>query len=154
MQFDFQQIVEAYTPSLYWLAYSYCLNRADAEDVVQEVFMKYLQHQPQCAGPGQLRAWLMTATANKCKDLLNSGWRRKTLPLEDVHAHLDHLDEVLEVQAAMEKLPPGLRGAVHLYYFEGLPVKQIAQILHLSETAVHSRLHQARKQLKTLLGGD
>lgn len=154
MQTEFQKIVEEYTPSLYWLAYSYCLNRSDAEDVVQEVFMKYLQHPPQCAGPGQLRAWLTTATANKCKDLLSSGWRQKTLPLEDVHAHLDHLDEVLEVQEAMTRLPPKLRGVVHLYYFEGMPAKRIAEALHLSETAVHSRLHRARKQLKSLLGGD
>ena len=154
MQIDFQQVVEAYTSTLYRLAYSYCLNRADAEDVVQEVFMKYLQHPPQCAGPRQLRAWLMTATTNKCKDLLNSGWRRKTLPLEDVHAQLDHLDEVLEVQAAMAKLPPKLRGVVHLYYFEGWSVKQIAGFMHLTETAVHSRLHKARKQLAALLGGD
>ena len=154
MQLEFQQIVEAYTPDLYWLAYSYCMNRSDAEDVVQEVFLKYLQHRPQCAGRRQLRAWLMTATANKCKDLLNSGWRRKTLPLEDVHAHLDHLDEVLEVQEALSRLPPELRGVVHLYYFEGLPAKQIAEALHLSESAVHSRLQRARKQLKGLLGGD
>ena len=154
MQLEFQRIVEDYTPDLYWLAYSYCMNRSDAEDVVQEVFLKYLQHRPQCAGRRQLRAWLMTATANKCKDLLNSGWRRKTLPLEDVHAHLDHLDEVLEVQEALSKLPPELRGVVHLYYFEGLPAKRIAEALHLSEAAVHSRLHRARKQLETLLGGD
>ena len=154
MQFEFQRIVEAYTPTLYWLAYSYCMNRSDAEDVVQEVFLKDLQHMPRCDGEKQLRAWLMTATSNKCKDLLNSGWRRKTLPLEDVHAHLDHLDEVLEVQDAMAKLPAHLRRVVHLYYFEAMPVKQIAETLHLSETAVHSRLHKARKQLKTLLGGD
>ena len=154
MQLEFQRIVEEFTPDLYWLAYSYCMNRSDAEDVVQEVLLKYLQHRPQCAGRRQLRAWLMTATANKCKDLLNSGWRQKTLPLEDVHAHLDHLDEVLEVQDALSRLPPELRGVVHLYYFEGLPAKQIAEALHLSEAAVHSRLHRARKQLEKLLGGD
>ena len=154
MQLEFQRIVEEFTPDLYWLAYSYCMNRSDAEDVVQEVLLKYLQHRPQCAGRRQLRAWLMTATANKCKDLLNSGWRRKMLPLEDVHAHLDHLDEVLEVQEALSRLPPELRGVVHLYYFEGLPAKQIAEALHLTESAVHSRLHKARKQLEKLLGGD
>jgi RNA polymerase sigma-70 factor (ECF subfamily) len=67
---------------------------------------------------------------------------------------LDHLDEVLEIQEALSKLPPELRGVVHLYYFEGLPAKQIAEALHLSEAAVHSRLHRARKQLETFLGGD
>ena len=154
MQKDFQQAVEAFSPSLYRLAYSYCLNRADAEDMVQEAFLACLQHEPQCEGPEQLRAWLMTATANKCKNLLSSGWRRRTLPLEDVHASPDHSDEVLEVREALAKLPPELRGVVHLYYFEGQSVKQIAEAMLLSETAVHSRLHRARKQLGKLLGGD
>ncbi len=154
MQVDFQQMVEACSPLLYRLAYSYCLNRADAEDVVQEVFLTYLQRQPECDGPEKLRAWLMTATANKCKNLLQSGWRRKTLPLEDVHASPDHRDEVLEVRSALAKLPPNLRGVVHLFYFEGMPARQIAEMLGLSETAVRSRLFQARKQLKSILGGD
>ncbi len=154
METEFQQVVEAYTPLLYRLAYSYCLNRSDAEDVVQEVFLNYLQHEPRCDGPEQLRAWLTTATANKCKNLLSSGWRRKTQPLEDVHASPDHRDEVLEVRSAMEELPPKLRGVVHLFYFEGMPTRQIAEALHLTETAVRSRLYQARKQLKQILGGD
>ena len=141
-------------PSLYRLAYSYLLNRSDAEDVVQEVFCALLQHPPRCDGPGQLRAWLMTATANKCKNLLNSGWRRRTLPLEDVHACPDRRDEVLEVRSAMVALPPELRGVVHLFYFEGMPTREIAALLGLSDSAVRSRLHRARKQMKEILGGE
>ena len=154
MQIDFREMVEEYTPSLYRLAYSYCLNRFDAEDVVQEVFLRYLQHKPQCAGPDQLRAWLMTTAANRCKDLLNSGWRQKNLPLEDVHASVDHLDEKIDMESAMAKLSSNLRGVVHLFYFEGMSVNQIAELLHLSRSAVLSRLFKARKQLQKLLGGD
>ena len=154
MYIDLQQAVEAYMPSMYRLAYSYLLNRSDAEDVVQEVFCALLQHPPRCDGPGQLRAWLMTATANKCKNLLNSGWRRRTLPLEDVHACPDRRDEVLEVRAAIGALPPELRGVVHLFYFEGMPTREIAALLGLSDSAVRSRLHRARKQMKEILGGE
>ena len=141
-------------PLMYRLACTYCLNRADAEDVVQEVVLACLQNEPRCDRPEQLRAWLMTATANKCKNLLRSGWRKRTLPLEDVHASPDHRDEVIEVRAALAGLPPNLRGVVHLYYFEEMSVRQIAGLLQLSETAVRSRLFQARKKLKKLLGGD
>ena len=154
MQIEFQQVVEAYAPSLYRLAYSYCGNRSDAQDAVQEVFLKYLQHPPVCDGPDRLRAWLMTTTANKCKDLLRSANRRRTAPLADAPAPPDNADEVLDVRAAVLKLPPGLRGVVYLFYYEQLPTRQIAQILNLSETAVRSRLHTARKQLKDLLGGE
>ena len=142
IQVDYERLVEDYAPAMYRLAYNYGLNRADAEDAVQQVFLKYLERPPDCAGPGQLRAWLMTATANKCKNLLSSGWRRKTLSLEDVYASPDHFDEILEVRAALAKLPPHLRGVVNLFYFEQMPVKQIAETLHLTETAVHSRLHK------------
>ena len=76
------------------------------------------------------------------------------LPLEDFYASPDHLDEVFEVQSALSQLPPKLRGVVHLYYFEGLSVKQICDAMELTETAVHSRLYRARRQLAKLLGGD
>lgn len=153
-QIDFQQIVEKYAPSLYRLAYNFCLNQSDAEDVVQDVFLKYLEHTPQYSEEKQLRAWLMTTTVNKCKDLLRSGWRRKTTTLEDSYAQTDHIEEVLEVRSAIAKLSPKLRIVVNLFYFEQMSVKQISDMLHLSETAVHSRLHKARKQLKAHLGGD
>ena len=154
MQFDFQQVVEQYAPALYRLACSYCGNRSDAQDAVQEVFLSYLRHPPVCDGPEKLRAWLMTATANKCRDYLRSARRRRTAPLTDLPAPSEDTDEVLEVRAALEKLPESLRGVVYLFYYEQLPTKQIAQILHLSDAAVRSRLYVARNRLRALLGGE
>ena len=154
MKTNFQQVVEAHASSMYRLAYSYCANRPDAEDAVQEVLIKYLQDPPRCEGTDQLRAWLMTATANKCKDLLRSRRRRKTQPLAEARANTDVDDDALDVRAAVMQLPPGQRSVVYLFYYEDMTTKQIAKTLHLSETAVRSRLFQARKTLKTLLGGD
>ena len=154
MDTDFQQVVNTYADGMYRLAYSFCANRADAEDVVQEVLIKYLQRPPCCNGPEQLRAWLMKATANKCRDLLRSGWHRKTQPLAQPCAPPEADDAALDVRAALMQLPPGQRGAVYLYYYEQFTTRQIAETLHLSETAVRSRLFQARKTLKKLLGGD
>ena len=154
MQFDYQQLVKSYAPMMFRLAYSYCLNRSDAEDVVQEVFLKLLEHTPQFENDRQLRAWLMTATANRCKNLLGSGWKRKTLPLEDAFVSTKDLEESIEVQSALAKLSPKLHSVVHLFYYEQMSVKQIAGILDLPENTVLSRLYIARKQLKKHLGGD
>lgn len=154
MQFEFQQVVEQYAPALYRLACSCCGNRSDAQDAVQEVFLTYLQRPPVCDGPERLRAWLMTVTVNKCRDYLRSARRSRAVPLADLPAPPDNADEVLEVRAALEKLPPKLRVPVYLFYYEQLPTKQIAQILHLSDAAVRSRLHDARKRLRDLLGGE
>ena len=154
MDMDFQQVVEQYAPGMYRLACSYCENPSDAEDAVQEVLIRYLQHPPGCDGPEQLRAWLMTATANKCKDLLRSSWRRKTLPLTDAVPTEPMDDELLDVRSALDRLEPNQRAAVYLYYYEQMPTKQIAKILKISETAVRSRLFQARKAMKKLLRGE
>ncbi len=154
MDIEFQQVVEAYAAGMYRLAYSYCANRADAEDVVQEVLIRYLQRPPRCSTPEKLRAWLMTATANKCRDLLRSGWRRKTQPLAQACAPSAMDDDAMDVRAALQHLPPGQRGAVYLFYYEDMTTRQIAEALHVSETAVRSRLFQARKTLKRLLGGN
>ena len=138
---------------MYRLAYNYCFNQSDAEDVVQEVFLKLLEYEPQFESQKQLRAWLMTTTANKCKNLLNSGWWKKTLPLVDTFVSTDDQNEAIEVQFALVKLSPKLHSVVHLFYYEQMSIKQIADMLNISETAVLSRLFQARKQLKKHLGG-
>lgn len=152
---NFQQVVEAYALSLYRLAYSYCGSHADAEDVVQEVFLKYLQAAPECPSPEKLRTWLMTVTANKCKDLLRSAWRRNRQSLHETDAVSKPPDDQKDdVRAALLRLSPKNQAVVYLYYYEEMSTKEIAEVLRLSETAVRSRLFQARKHLKKLLGGD
>lgn len=154
MDIDFQMIVEQYSTLLYRLAYSYCGNHADAEDVLQEVFLSYLCAKPSCSDEIRLRAWLMTVTANKCKDLLRSAWRKNS-PLEQYDKEISSLDDMkFDIGDALQKLTPSSRGIVYLFYYEELSTKEIAQMLHLSQTAVRSRLFQARKKLKQLLGDD
>ena len=154
IQIDYQQVVKTYAPMMFRLAYGYCCNRSDAEDVVQEVFLKLLEHTPQFENDRQLCAWLMTVTANRCRNLLGSGWKRKTLPLEDAFVSSEDPDESIEVRSALAKLSPKLHSVVHLFYYEQMSVKQIAGILDLPENTVLSRLYLARKQLKKHLGGD
>ena len=154
MNKDLRQVVDTYAASLYRLACSYCGSHADAEDVVQEVFLKYLQSMPEFPTEQQLRAWLMTVTANKCKDLLRSPWRRKQAPLGEAEAVTTPDESTDVMQAALLRLSPGNQAVIYLYYYEELTTKEIGEILKLSETAVRSRLFQARKQLKKLLGGD
>lgn len=154
MNKDFQQVVDTYAASLYRLACSYCGSYADAEDVVQEVFLKYLQSKPEFSTEQQLRAWLMTVTANKCKDLLRSPWRQNREPLSDTEAATKPDDSNDIVQAALLRLSPRNQAVIYLYYYEELTTKEIGEIMKLSETAVRSRLFQARRHLKKLLGGD
>lgn len=157
MHISFEQAVERFGPTLYRLAFSYCHNREDAEDVVQEVFVKYLRAEPDFDAEEDLKRWLMTVTANTCRDLLKSAWYKRGRPaqlLQELPYTDGHTDLRLEMGRALAALAPKYSQVVYLYYYEEYSVRDIAQILRLSETAVRSRLDRARKQLKRQLGGD
>ena len=153
MEQDFQQVVERYTPSLYRLAYSYCGSGPDAEDVLQDVFLKYLQHAPAFETEQARKSWLMKVTANRCRDLLKSAWRRKTLPLESAQQIAAAQPEGRELLAAVMALPPDHRIAVYLHYYEGCTVAEIARVVGAGQSAVRMRLHRARQTLRQQLGG-
>ena len=155
MDLEFQTMVERYAASLYRLAFSYLCNRQDAEDVLQEVFLKFLRHRPVFSAEEQCRAWLMTVTANQCRDLLRSPWRRRVGELNEAQSlSAPEPESYPEVAAALAQLPAKDRAAVYLFYYEELPAKEIAAVLHMTDSAVRTRLSRARGKLKDLLGGD
>lgn len=157
MGLEFEQLVRELSPSLFRLALSYTGSREDAEDAVQEVFLKYLRGGRRFDSPEEARRYLMTATANQCRDLLKSAARRRNRALEEAErcaAPAADPDTRLEVQRALQALDPKYRGVVYLFYYEDYPVKRIAQCLGLTQTTVRTRLDRARKQLKQLLGGE
>ncbi len=154
MNQDYEAVIERYSAPLYRLAFSYCANRPDAEDVVQDVFCEYLRRRPVFPSETQRRSWLMTVTANRCRDLLRSAWRRRTVSIEETAPMASETPEKhYEVAEALKKLPPKDRAAVYLYYYEELPSKTIASILHMSDGAVRMRLTRARQEFRELLGG-
>lgn len=153
METDCQQVVQQYTPRLYRLALSYCRNPADAEDIVQEVFLKYLRSAPAFQTEEQRRAWLLKVTANACRDLLRSPWRRKSCSLEDIAEPAVFMEEESQLLSAVLSLGAKYRAVVHLYYYEDYSVAQIARILGISESAVRMRLLRARQKLKAELEG-
>lgn len=153
METDCQQMVREYTPRLYRLAFSYCRNQADAEDIVQEVFLKYLRAAPAFPTEEQRRAWLLKVTANACRDLLRSPWRRRFCSLEDVEEPAVWMEEESQLLSAVLGLGARYRAVVHLYYYEDYSVAQIARTLGISESAVRMRLMRARQKLKTELEG-
>ena len=155
MDLEFQTVVERYSAPLYRLAYSYLSSRQDAEDVLQEVFLKFLRRRPVFSAEEQRRAWLMTVTANQCRDLLRSPWRRRVGELHEAQGLSAPEPETYpEVAAALAQLPAKDRAVVYLFYYEQLPTKDIAAILRMTDSAVRTRLSRAREKLKDLLGGD
>ena len=153
METDCQQMVQKYMGTLYRLAFSYCRNREDAEDIVQEVFLRYLRQKPEFPDEQKRKSWLLKVTANASKDLLRSPWRCRCCSLEEAAEPAVLMPEESGLLSAVLGLPAKYRGVVHLYYYEDLSVTQIAGILEISESAVRMRLLRARQKLKEELGG-
>lgn len=140
-----EELFALYGDDVFRLALSYLGNVSDAEDVCQNVFIK-LAEQALPPDKGKEKHWLLKCTANACKNILRSVWRKNR---EELSEELPALEErEREVRNAVMSLPPKYRAAVHLFYFEGYSQGEIADILHISVTAVQTRMCRAREMLK------
>lgn len=146
------ELARAYAPAIYRLAYARTGSRADAEDIMQEVFVRLLRAGPDFADRAHARAWLLRVAANCANDWFRAPWRRREGPLTDSLPAPEHEDG--GVVEAVLALPAKYRTAVHLYYYEELSVAEIAKITGKSESAVKSRLFQARAMLREALKED
>lgn len=142
------RLFEEYSEDVFRLALSYLQNRHDAEDICQSVFMKLISHKKPLSF-GKEKSWLLTCTANACKDHLKSFWRKNTVELDETIVFTSETDR--ELWEVVNSLAPKYRIVVHLYYYEGYSQDEIAEILKLSRTAVQTRMSRAREQLKEVL---
>ena len=146
---EIERVVNEYATMLLRVAYSQLNNRAEAEDTVQEVLLKYMEKAPIFQSEEHEKAWLLRVTVNHCKKHLASAWFRKRADLDEGIPALDNAE--LEVVSAVAALPAKYRAVVHLYYFEGYSTKEIAEILHSRPNTVSSRLSRARALLAKAL---
>ena len=142
------RLFEEYSEDVFRLALSYLQNRHDAEDICQSVFVKLINYKKPLEF-GKEKSWLLTCTANACKDHLKSFWRKNTVELDETIVFTSETDR--ELWEVVNSLAPKYRIVVHLYYYEGYSQDEIAEILKLSRTAVQTRMSRAREQLKEVL---
>ncbi len=148
-------LFQTYGDMVYRLALVRTRSVADAEDVVQEVFLRCLKSAPSFLSAEHQKAWLLKVTINCSKSLLGSAFRRHSVP-EDAMGELSTEDEMHDstVTDAVKALPEKYRTAIHLYYYEDYSVKEIASVMRTTESTVKSWLHRARGMLKETLGGE
>lgn len=144
------ELARRYAPAVYRLAYARTGSRADAEDVMQEVFVKLLRAQPELNSWEHGKAWLLRVAANCANDFFRAPWRRREEPLDALPPAPD-APETEGVVEAVLSLPAKYRLPIHLYYYEELPVAEIAKILGKSEGMVKTRLFRARALLRERL---
>lgn len=141
-------IIEEYGDMIYRFALHYVRNRADAEDVVQEVLLAYLKHShPE---KEKLKGWLLKVTKNKCLNLIK---KQKRIVYTDTKEFecgaeipIDH-----GLFEGLQALSPLDREIVYLFYQEGYSSKEIGKLVRKSDAAVRKRLERAKNQLKSYL---
>lgn len=151
---DLDSLFVTYGDMVYRLALVRTRNTADAEDIVQEVFLRCLRNKPVFESAEHQKAWLLKVTVNCSKSLLGNAFRRHAVP-EDAAGELSSNPEEPDstVYDAVMRLPEKYRTAIHLYYYEDYAVKEIASLMRTNESTVKSWLHRARGLLKDELGG-
>jgi RNA polymerase sigma-70 factor (ECF subfamily) len=147
-----EEKVKQYEDKLLRTALAVVGNNADAEDVVQEVFVKLFQKQPNFESSDHETAWLIRVTVNLCKNHLRSNWWKKVVPLLDTHPAPQA--EQHDTMQAVLALPSKYRVVIHLYYYEGYTAKEIAEITEKKESSVRQLLTRARRKLKGFLEGE
>ncbi len=149
---ELELVMERYALTVYRLAYSHTRNSTDAEDISQEVFLRYFQKRPVFQSEEHRRAWLLRVTVNRTKSWVTSAWFRHTVPLDD-EIPFPEL-ETQELHDALGTLPAKERILLHLFYYEELSTKEIAQTLGRKESTVRTQLTRARQKLKKQLKGE
>lgn len=163
---EYVSYVRQFSDTVLRIAVNYCKELPDAEDMVQEVFLKLYETGTDFVDEEHVKRWLIRVTINTCKNHLASSWRRRTQLMEFqtmesvleqseglYAADVSGVDEESALFEAVASLPEKYRSVVHLYYYEDYSVKEIAQILQKKETTIQTRLMRARKMLKQQLKG-
>lgn len=146
-----QAVIIKYQDMVYRIAFVYLKNRSDAQDITQEVFLKYLKSKTIYSSEEHLKAWLIKVTANTSKSLLRSAWLRRIVPLSEKEDPAYEQQPKSDVYYAVLELPVKYRSVVLLYYFEDYSVREIAQLLGRTESSVQTQLQRARAMLKQKL---
>lgn len=140
--------IEAYSDTILRIAVQNTKNYHDAEDVVQEVFIRLMNNYDGFESGEHKKAWLIRVTINLCRDINRSRRFKGLEPLEDYPCFYGDELKNCEIIEMIRNLPENRRNAVYLFYFEGYSINEIAEITGRNAKSVGSDLHRARKQLK------
>ena len=152
---DVEQVMKTYKDRLFRTAFCIVRNPSDAEDVVSDVLLKYMDSRKEFQSEENLKAWLLRTAINRSKDMATAFWRKKRADWDDSILQIPADDpEDRELIDSVLRLPVKYREPIYLYYYEDYSVSEIASMLRLTQSAVKTRLQRGRTMLKDKLGGD
>lgn len=148
-----REIYERHADNIYRLCYSYMKNGEDAQDALQNTFVKLMKSDKKFESVDHEKAWLIVTAGNTCKDMLKSWWHRTTVSFDD--SFLENLtgdEEDRELMEEILKLPTNIRVSIYLHYYEGYSSAEIGKMLKKGDGTVRGYIAKGRKMLKERLG--
>lgn len=146
-----EDAIRRHGKAVYRLAYAYMRSPHDADDVFQDVFLRYTEKAPAFRDDEHRRAWLLRVTINRCRSLYRSAWWKRIVPLEHASGLSTPPPEDPVLTEALDRLPVKYRTVIHLSCHEGLDTQEIATLLGVKPVSVRSQLSRARTMLTELL---
>jgi RNA polymerase sigma-70 factor (ECF subfamily) len=145
--------IEKHSDMVYRLALARCASIENAEDIFQEVFLKFSEKLPKFNSEEHEKAWLIKVTINLTKNLNKSSWVRNTVELDENFVGETETKDENEVFDKVMNLPQEYRTVIYLFYYEGYKVKEISEMMNKTEGTIKTWLFRAREQLKNELEG-
>ncbi|MCI8608793.1 MAG: sigma-70 family RNA polymerase sigma factor [Firmicutes bacterium] len=148
-----ETIIQRYKGTIYSVALSYTKSRDDADDIFQEVFLIFFRMQPVFNDEEHRKAWLIRTAINCAKRVVDSTYRKRTVPLDEMEEDSFQFQTKEEnaVYVALQALPEKYRIVLHLFYFEDLPIEQISKMLDIKPSTVKVQLMRGREMMKEKL---
>ena len=148
-----ETVIQRYKATVYSVALSYVNSREDADDIFQEVFLIYFRTNPQFNEEEHRKAWLIRTTINCSKRVVDSTYRKRTVPLDEMEEESFQFQTKEEnaVYIALQALPEKYRTVLHLFYFEDMSIDMICKVLDLKASTVKVQLMRGREMMKEKL---
>ena len=146
-----KQIIEEYADTVYRIALTRCKSIELAEDIFQEVFMRFSEKNPKFENKNHEKAWFIRVTINLTKNVKESAWNRKVVRLDE--NIIFNTKEENNVYSAVCNLPQNYRTVIYLLYYEGYKVNEISKLIKKPEGTIKTWLFRAREILKKELEG-
>lgn len=148
------EVVDKYADMVYRLAFSHLKTKSSADDVFQDVFLRYISKPRDFESEEHRKAWLIRVTINCCKSMWSrsQAWSRKTEPLTELTEMIPlATEEESELYEVLMTLPMKYRTVIHLFYYEDLSIKQISSAIRVKESTIRTWLTRGRATLKEKL---
>ena len=150
---DPETVIRQYADLVYRIAYAQTHRRCDADDLFQEVFLRYCRCKPVFAGEEHRKAWLIRVTLNCARKRYATAWHRRVVLCEPERVTYTQPDETM-LDEALSQLSQTDQTVLHLYYFESYSTGEIAMLLHKRPATIRARLSRSRERLRGLLKGE